>query len=133
MCVCARERGVERWTGGLNFREEQGVAGEHEAVETEVSTGNYMAVHVRYTVPTSDCLQETVALLSPGQPLADAFRFVAAATRTPTQLACWAGAARGGGVARWVAAELDPAHTARRDALREAAMDRAAACDIPCR
>jgi hypothetical protein len=126
-------RCTERRTGKANFREAQDAEGEHEVVETEVATGNYMAVHVRYTVPTSDRLQETVALLSPTQPLADAFRFVAAATRPPTQLACWAGSARGGGGARWAPVELEPAHEARRDALREAAIDRAAECDILCR
>ncbi len=130
---CIWGRFTERRTGKANFREAQGVVGEHEVVGTEVATGNYMAVHIRYTVPTSDRLQETVALLSPKQSLADAFRFVAAATRPPTQLACWAGGGRGSGGARWAAAELEPAHALRRDALREAAIDRAAACEIPCR
>ena len=132
MCFM-RGRHTERRTGKPNFRETEDVAGEHEVVETGVATGNYMAVCVRYTVPTSDRLQETVALLSPTQPLADAFRFIAAVTRPPTQLACWAGSTRGGGGARLAAAELEPAHVARRDALREAAIDRAAECDIPCR
>ena len=80
-------------------------------MQTDVESGNYAALHIRYTVPGGGALRETVAVLSPAQPLADAFRFVTAASRPPNQRARLAG----------TAAQLDDGDVRRRNRLRGAA------------
>ena len=65
--------------------------GEHEQIRTTVAATNYTAVYIHHTVPTNALLQETILVLSPSQPLRDAFLFVTAISRQPTQLDCWAG------------------------------------------
>jgi hypothetical protein len=109
-----------RETGDPHFEAHENALGEKELVRTTAGTTNYSAVYLRYTVPTSDPgeLHETVALLSPAQPLTDAFRFVAAASRPPTQLARWR-EARGAG------AGLDTLLVDRRNRLRSPAAERA--------
>jgi hypothetical protein len=65
--------------------------GEREQTHTAVAAASYMAVYIRHTVPTSALLQEVVLVLSPTQPVRDAFIFVAGISRQPTQLDNWAG------------------------------------------
>ncbi len=99
----------------------------HEHVRTAVEGANYTALYIRYTVPTSAQLHETVALVSPNQPLADAFRFVAAASRPPTQLARWGG----GPLAAYPVrppAEFDEHFVRRRNQLRGEAAAKATMC-----
>ena len=45
-------------------------------MSTRVETTNYAALYLRYTIPTSDLVQETVAIVSPTSPLHLAFAFV---------------------------------------------------------
>jgi hypothetical protein len=111
-----------RETGDPHFETHENALGEKELVKTTAGTTNYSAVYLRYTVPTSGPgeLHETVALLSPAQPLTDAFLFVAAASRPPTQLARWRdakGAETGTG--------LDTQLVDRRNRLRSPAAERA--------
>ena len=84
---------------------------------TRVETINYAALYVRYTIPTSALVQETVAILSPAVPLASGFAFAMQASRPPNQLQRWA--ARDGREALAPVAAIDPTHAQRRDRLRD--------------
>ena len=90
---------------------------EEETVKTSVELTSYLAVYIRYVIPTSSELQESVALLAPSESLSSAFQFAVAASKGPTQLHRWTAEA-GAPVA--VARE----HASRRTRLRARAADR---------
>jgi hypothetical protein len=83
-------RATDRKAGDPDFLNTEEL-GEREQTLTAVATASYMAVYIRHTVPTSALLQEVVLVLSPTQPVRDAFIFVAGISRQPTQLDNWAG------------------------------------------
>ena len=86
-----------------------------QQASTRVETTNYAVLYVRYTIPTSNLVQETIAILSPDAPLGSAFAFVVQASRPPNRLQRWA--AKHGPDASDVI-KVHPSHASRRNRLR---------------
>ena len=110
-------RNTERKTGQPvdQILSNPSAVGEDENIMTSFFTTNFSVLYIRYKIPTSSRLQESMVLLDPAESLAHAFQFVIAASRPPTQLRSISGTNP--------ELELEPEQKQRRDRLRALAME----------
>ena len=98
------------------------------SAETTYQASNYTAIHLRFREPPSGALRETIALVSPAEPMANVFHFLSTVTLPPNQLQAWsAGAIKADTKFKL---EFDPARPATEGLRRRAGLIPRAAPEV---